>query len=333
LNEWVEDGKLMTLSRRKFLQGTASVAAVAAVPAIAEGLAAPVGCPFRLAVINDEISQDFEHSCDVAAHEFGLSWIELRGMWKKNISDLTDKEVDDTKKILAKYNLRVTDIASPLFKVDWPGAPASKERESKTAFNVDTDFKKQDVVLARCIEIAKAVGTDRIRCFDFWRLEDPKPYRAAIDQKLREAAEVCEKHGMILLLENEMSCNTGTGAEASRTLAAVTNKNFMLNWDPGNAAALGETPFPNGYDTLPKHRIGHCHCKDTVLKPGGGYEWAPVGGGVIDWPGQFKAFVAQGYHHAVSLETHWKGGGTPEQSSRVSMKGLKAALRKDGLEC
>jgi L-ribulose-5-phosphate 3-epimerase len=331
----VEDGILITLSRRKFLQGTASVAAVAAVPAIAEGLAgpAPVGCPFRLSVINDEISQDFDHSCDVAAHEFELNWIELRGMWNKNISDLNDKEVDETKKILAKYNLRVTDIASPLFKVDWPGAPPSKERESKTAFNADSDFKKQDAVLARCIEIAKAVGTDRIRCFDFWRLDDPKPYREAMNQKLREAAEVSEKHGMILLLENEMSCNTATGAEAARTLAAVTNKNFMLNWDPGNAAAIGETPFPNGYDLLPKQRIGHCHCKDTVMKPGGGYAWAPVGGGVIDWAGQFRALVAQGYHHAVSLETHWKGGGTAEQSSRISMKGLKAVLHKDGLEC
>ncbi|MES2391212.1 MAG: sugar phosphate isomerase/epimerase family protein [Acidobacteriota bacterium] len=326
----------MNVSRRSFLQGTAAAAAVAAVPTVAKGFAgtAPMSCPFRLSVINDEISQDFEHDCEVAAHDFGLSWIELRGMWKKNIADLNDKEVDDVKKILAKYKLRVTDIASPLFKVDWPGAPPSKERESHSAFNANVDLKKQDEVLARCIAIAKALDTDRIRCFDFWRLEDQKPFRAAMDQKLREAAEVCEKNGMILLLENEMSCNTATGAEAARTLGAVKNKNFMLNWDPGNAVAAGEVKaFPGGYDLLPKHRIGHCHCKDTVLKPGGGYEWAPVGGGVIDWAGQFRALVAQGYHHAVSLETHWHGGGTPEESTRISMRGLKSVLSKDGLSC
>jgi hypothetical protein len=28
----------------------------------------------------------------------------------------------------------------------------------------------------------------------------------------------------------------------------------------------------------------------------------------------------------VSLETHWHGGGTPEQSTRVSWAGMKSAL-------
>ena len=58
----------------------------------------------------------------------------------------------------------------------------------------------------------------------------------------------------------------------------------MLNWDPGNAATFADnTPYPNGYDLLPKHRIGHCHCKDVKRKPDGKYEWAPVGDGVVDW--------------------------------------------------
>ncbi|WP_252263826.1 sugar phosphate isomerase/epimerase family protein [Paracidobacterium acidisoli] len=290
-------------------------------------------CPFRLSVINDEISQDFEHSCSVAAHDFGLSWIELRGMWNKNITDLSAKEVDESRKILEKYRLRVTDIASPLFKVDWPGAPLSSKGERRDQFHADADFKAQDGVLERSIELAKAFGTRRIRCFDFWRLDDQKPYRAAMNQKLREAAARCEKDGMILLLENEMSCNTATGAEAAETLAAVTNSNFMLNWDPGNAAAAGETPYPNGYKLLPKDRIGHCHCKDVVRKPGGGYEWAPVGGGIIDWRGQFRALAKQGYKEAVSLETHWRGAGTPEASTRISIKGLKQDLESDGLGC
>ncbi len=35
-------------------------------------------CPFRLAVINDEITQDFEKACQIVAGDFGLRWIELR---------------------------------------------------------------------------------------------------------------------------------------------------------------------------------------------------------------------------------------------------------------
>ena len=50
---------------------------------------------FRVAVINDEISQDFGHAVDVASREFGMNWIELRGMWNKNILKLDSKEIDD----------------------------------------------------------------------------------------------------------------------------------------------------------------------------------------------------------------------------------------------
>lgn len=322
----------MPYSRREFVAGIGAAGALAAAPRTAHALA---GCPFRLSVINDEISQDFDHACYVASHDFGLHWIELRGMWKKNITELSSDEVDQSKKILAKYKLRVTDIASPLYKVDWPGAPASKFRPKRAEFNAaDTTFKQQTTLLERCIDLTKEFQTDRIRCFDFWRLDDVKPYRAAINEKLREAAATCARHNLILLLENEMDCNTGTGKEAVETLKAVPDRNFMLNWDPGNSATFaGDVPYPIDYDLLPKNRIGHCHCKDTIRKPGGKFAWAPVGGGIIDWVGQFRAFMRDGYHYAVSLETHWRGAGTPEASSRISMKGLKEDLAKAGASC
>ncbi len=111
----------------------------------------------------------------------------------------------------------------------------------------------------------------------------------------------------------------------------MTAPNFKLNWDPGNAAARGEPPYPNGWDLLPKNRIGHCHCKDVVMKSGGeGSDWMPVGKGIVDWVGQFRAFKQIGYKLGVSLETHWNGGGTLEESSRQSWAGMKADLEKAG---
>jgi sugar phosphate isomerase/epimerase len=292
-----------------------------------------MSCPFRLAVINDEITQDFGHACEVASKDFGLSWIELRGMWNKSLADLDAKEIAEARRILEKNHLRVTDLASPLFKVDWPGAPLSRNSERRDQFHADFDFKQQDQLLERLIELTNVFQTNRIRCFDFWRLDDQKPYRAAINDKLREAAEKCAKSKKILLLENEMSCNTATGEEAAAVLKAIPNKNFMLNWDPGNAAMIGATPYPNGYDLLPKHRIGHCHCKDVVVQPDGKRAWAPVGAGIIDWVGQFRALKKLGYHYGVSLETHWRGAGTAEASSRISMQGLKDTLHKAGIAC
>jgi L-ribulose-5-phosphate 3-epimerase len=142
-----------------------------------------------------------------------------------------------------------------------------------------------------------------------------------------DAATKTGKKGITLLLENDSALNTATGAEAAKVLSAVQSPHFMLNWDPGNAAASGEKPFPDGYNLLPKARIGHCHCKDTVRK-GVGYDWAPMGGGIVDWLGQFQALKRDGYRLAVSLETHWRGAGTPEESSRQSWAGMKGLLQK-----
>jgi sugar phosphate isomerase/epimerase len=290
-------------------------------------------CPFRLAVINDEISQDFEKVCQIVSGEFGLEWIELRSMWNKNVTELNVKEIEDANKILHEHKLRVTDIASPLFKTDWPGAPRSSQSESRDQFHADFDAAAQDKLLERCVALAHAFQTDRIRCFDYWRLDDQKPYRTAIDRKLQQAAERCAKDDLVLLLENEMSCNTATGEEAAAILKAIPNQNFMLNWDPGNAAAIGSTPYPAGYQLLPKDRIGHCHCKDVVSKPDHKYDWAPVGAGIVDWAGQLRALQHDGFRYGLSLETHWRGGGTPEASTRISMDGLKKSLMKAGISC
>lgn len=311
------------IARREFLAGMAAVTTATAASRF--GFLPDSSSPFRVSVINDEISQDFGHACEVASKDFGMGWIELRGMWKKNIVNLDEREVAEARGILEKYQLKVSDIASPLFKVDWPGAPKSKYSEGG-GFGANFNYAQQDEVLERAIAMAKAFGGDRVRCFDYWRLEDQSPYREGINEKLREAAEKAGKQGITLVLENEPSCNTATGAEAAKVLSAVPAP-LMLNWDPGNAAASGEIPYPDGYRLLPKDRVGHCHCKDAVKK-GKKYDWAPMGGGLIDWAGQFKALKADGYHFAVSLETHWDGGGSPEESSRKSWAGMKKLLQQ-----
>ena len=330
---------MSTLTRRKFIAGAGAVVAAAGV-AVIPSTAFPQSnkpatpqwrSPFRVAVITDEITQDFDKACFVASSEFGMQWVEVRELWNKNLMNLTSAEIAEAHRILKQYQLRVTDIASPLFKVDWPGAPTSKFSPRRDQFNASFGFDQQPEVLEKCVEVAKAFQTDRVRGFDFWRLEDQTPYRSAINAKLADAAKQLANHSIIFVLENEHACNTATGAEAAKTLAAVPASNFMLNWDPGNAAAAGEIPYPNGYDLLPKHRIGHCHCKDAAKKPDGtGSEWMPVGQGTIDWVGQFQALKQSGYALGVSLETHWRGAGTPEESSRESWAGMKADLQKAG---
>jgi sugar phosphate isomerase/epimerase len=333
----------MGYTRRGVLAGLGLTGVGAAIPwllknaaasSLAETWSADANtCPFRLAVINDEITQDFERACQIASSDFGLGWIELRSMWNKNVTELDAKQIEDTRKLLNEYKLQVTDIASPLFKTDWPGAPRSSQSENRDQFHASFDASAQQKLLERCVSLCKSFNTDRIRCFDYWRLDDPRPYRAAINATLRRAAERCAKDNVILLLENEMSCNTATAEEAVAVLKAIPNKNFMLNWDPGNSAAIGNTPYPAGYELLPKDRIGHCHCKDVVSKSDHKYDWAPVGSGIVDWVGQLQALRRDGFHYGLSLETHWRGASTPEGSTRISMDGLKKTLAKAGVSC
>jgi len=321
------------MNRRAWISagGRAAFAAMSAPYARAFSRAeAKLDCVFELSVITDEISQDFGHAVEVAAKEFGLGFVELRGLWNKNIVNLDAKEVAEVQSLLKKYDLQVTDIASPLFKVDWPGAPKSKYSPKGDAYNASFSFEQQDEVLERAANMAHAFGTNRIRLFDFWRLDDDKPFRADMDEKLREISAKAAKQSMLLVLENEYECNTATGAESARTLAAVRMKNFFLNWDPGNAARLGDKAFPEGYALLPKERIGHMHLKDVKRKADGTYDWECMGRGLIDYAGQFRALMRDGYRGSMSLETHWQGSGTMEESSRQSMAGTKELLRKAG---
>jgi sugar phosphate isomerase/epimerase len=288
--------------------------------------------PFKIAVINDEISQDFDHACYVASHDFEMNWIELRSMWGKNIAELSQTQIDEAQKILAKYNLQVTDIASPLFKTDWPGAPKSSYSSKEDLHGAaEAEFKRQDEILERSISLARQFKTGKVRCFDFWRIENVAPHRAAIDEKLRTAAETAGKQGIQLVLENEFACNTATGRESARTMNAIKTPHLALNWDPGNAVMRGELDaFPTAWELIPKDRIHHCHVKNAVKGAAGKIEWSPVDIGYIDWAAQFRALKQSGYRDVVSLETHWTGGGTPEQCTRISWAGMKKCLQDSG---
>src|ERR1700755_2721190 len=136
-------------SRRSFIAGAGVTAAACATRSVF-GIQSASNSPFKIAVISDEISQDFDHACSVIANDFGLPWVEIREMWGKNLQTSTDAEIAEAQKILAKYKLQVTDIASPLFKVDWPGAPKSQYGSKKDMHGDDeVAYKHQDEVIAR----------------------------------------------------------------------------------------------------------------------------------------------------------------------------------------
>ena len=121
--------------------------------------------PFRLSVITDDLSQDFDRACNIAANDFGLKWVEVRELWKKNCMALDANEIAEARRIVERHGLQVTDIASPLFKVDWKGAPRSKFSPEGDKFSANYTFDQQGEILERAIALAKTFGSQRVRCF------------------------------------------------------------------------------------------------------------------------------------------------------------------------
>lgn len=311
------------MRRREFVTGGATTLLLSAIPMRAADLS-----QFKLGVITDEVTQDFEKSL-VWAKGFGLSWVELRFVWNKYVTEFNPDEVKRAKELLAKHGMRVSVVDSPYFKTLLPGT-TSKFNEGKKD-PLQSDFDRQAEVLEKAIARATDFGTDKVRIFSFLRVQDPKMVFDRVAKELRKAAEIAEREEIRLVLENEFSCNVATGAESAAMLDAVKSPALGLNWDPGNAYAAGELkPYPEGYDPLDKKRMWHMHLKDAAPNPKGGEAvWMPIGGGKIDYVRQFRALLTNGYEGTMSLETHYLSAAKDkEASSRESMDGLLKVIRE-----
>src|SRR5215211_791121 len=110
---------------------------------------------FKLSVFTDEITHDLGRALEIASQEFGLGYVEMRGMWNKNIMLLDAKEIAKARRLLEKFKLRVSSIAGPLFKVDWPGAPVSKFSQ-RDQFGANFTFEQQAEIFERGIELVRA---------------------------------------------------------------------------------------------------------------------------------------------------------------------------------
>lgn len=280
---------------------------------------------FPLAAITDEFSPDIETAVR-SMSELGMQGAELRMVFGKNIIDLTDQELEHVRQVVCKAGLQVISIASPLLKCVLPDAPEVDTRFQQDMFASRQTIADQPRLTARAFEISRRMGSRIIRVFSYWRTVEPERCFDRIAEALRNLAEQAAKEDLIIGLENEHACNIATATESARILAAVEHPNLKLVWDPANTYVAGEIPFPDGYRKLPARRIVHVHAKDCRLE---GHKpfWGPLGECDIDWKGQIRALVEDGYHGYISLETHWGGpGGDKHAGSMICGRALKSLV-------
>jgi sugar phosphate isomerase/epimerase len=281
---------------------------------------------FNLAVITDEITQDFEKALDLMA-QWNIKHAELRALWGKNVADLSRQEMERAREAIQKRGMSVCCIASPFFKCDLSGeaGPAAGRMHQAT----ERALAEQMDVLQRCIEAAHLFGTNLIRVFAFWRRgEMTQEVVDRIAELYQKPLEVAKEAGVTLCLENEHDCFMSTGAETAAFLQRMAPLGMQAVWDPGNAFCAGERPYPDGYEAL-KPYIKHIHVKDPVREQNG-IRFVPIGEGHIDYAGQVQALIADGYTGAVSIETHFSVNGDTVASTKLCLDGLRRLLERAG---
>ena len=263
--------------------------------------------------------------------ELGMKGAELRVIGDRNVMDLSDEELRRTTETLHERGLEVVSIASPLLKCTLPNAPEQDLRFQQDIFNSRHTYADQPRLAERAFEIARITGAKIVRVFSYWRVVTPETVFERVVDALQDLADKAGRHGLIIGLENEHACNISTAQETARVLAAIDHDNLQVVWDPANAYASGEKPFPSGYRLLDTTRIGHLHVKDCTLE-GHKPVWCELGKGDIDWEGQMDALAEDGYKGFVHLETHWQGpNGDKLTGSKISGEALKRLVAATAL--
>ena len=311
----------MQLTRRDLFK---SAAAAGALASFAAGEPDPAR-GFHLGIISDEISPNLDEAADFIS-SYHLHFCELREIWRKNLMISPQEDLDRAQKVLAAHSLTVSDIASPIFKWNIPGEATRPNEKHDFALGRYTE-EDSDKTLAKSFELARFFGTKKVRIFSYWRVADPEKVYPQVRDRLAKAAKLAEQNDILLVLENEYECNVGTGKELGRILRDINSPALRGVWDPGNAVMLGETAFPDGYEAV-KGLFPHMHIKDARKNPATGrIVWAPVGGGIIDFKGQFAALHRDQYSGTMSLETHYlRPDGNKAESTRESLEGLLKVL-------
>ena len=314
------------MDRREFIR--LAIGAGAMGFPVASAVADQFDYPWKLGIITDEAGLDLTHVLKSFYPKYQLQWAEIRNLLLggKNCyvyKTATTGQLKEVKKQLDDAGVKLSVLDTAVYKIALPGTKPLGEKAAELN-NSDGQYAQQLDELKRSADAAHALGTDRVRIFTFKRVADPNAIFDRMVEEVQKAIPVAKQAGITLLVENEFSCNTATGAESAQLFKAIPDRTLMHNWDPGNCYEAGEQPFPKAWDQLDHSRISHIHLKDAA-----GKGWKPVGAGEIDFAGQFRALKQLRYEGTLSLETHYKNAKRdPYTSSVESMDGLFSVLKK-----
>ena len=268
---------------------------------------------FRLSAFGDEIADDLVSQLSLL-RDLDIGYLELRGVWGKNVLDLTDEETESVRNMCDEAKIRVSAIGSPIGKSPLTG-PA--EAESKK--------------LDRIMQIARALGTNQIRVFSYYPPDTSSSakfddYVEPVIERLTFLAELAASQNCVLFLENEKGIVGDTVDRCAAILNGVAHPNFRFAWDPANFVQVGEQRATDrGWPKLGGY-LAHVHIKDGSLADGS-VRVAGEGDGQIDK--LLSNMRSSGYQGFLALEPHLvMAGHSSGFSGAEGMSVAARALRK-----
>jgi L-ribulose-5-phosphate 3-epimerase len=296
------------MTRRELLAGALTAASLAAKPTKIDRS--------RISAITDEIGKTPQAAIDFAK-QYDLQYLELRNVpGGKEYAFLPEEQVKDAAADFARNGIRISFMNSSLLKFTWPGTVAVRKRqesEEASAKRVQMEserFARRMDDLRTAIRNCHILKVDLLRVFTGMRVAEPEKLYPRIVDVLGEMTLVAQKEKIRLLIENEGSCNIATSAEVTNLLKQLPSKWIGINWDSLNGLAHKEVPFPDGYEVLPKKRIGNVQIKGKTL-----LDYPEK----MDWKKIFLTLQKDGYAGKIGLETHIFGEGQIA-ASHASMK-------------
>jgi L-ribulose-5-phosphate 3-epimerase len=235
----------------------------------------------RLAIVSDEAAESFTESVNICL-PLGIRAYELRKLASGRFPDVTDVEIDTMVHAAQTHALTLIGVSPGFFK--WAVGDAQTEEAFARSF-------------PKTLRLMDQLGVRRLTVFSFQREGDRStPIPASVLDYLGRAAAVCQREGVLMLIENSASTWGDTGANLASLAQMLA---VPVTWDPGNAAAAGEIAYPNGYHAVRDH-IAHVHFKNWL--PGVGN--VAITAGIVDMVGQVAALQADGYSGYYCIEPH-----------------------------
>ncbi|MET7622700.1 sugar phosphate isomerase/epimerase family protein [Streptomyces sp. NPDC005408] len=250
----------------------------------------------RLAVINDEVSQDI-HVAAAEAARLGFGGLEIRS------SDGVPPHLMDDAQLIAVRDA----VVGRGMRIAGFDPPALKCRLART----DAEIMAVRDLLVDALRRAELLGAPFVRIFTFYREGPPDPRAAAT--VAREVLDGVPTDRVPLLVETGMRTNSPTMRHTLEFLDQLGDDRLGILWDPGNSVFSGwdPAPFPQDY-ALGRERIRHVHVKD----PDGRTAYVQLGDGCLPWPAILARLVEDEYQGWASLETHWRIGRVLTQQQR-----------------